>query len=204
MSGRSLNFNDVANSLRQCLRQCVRPYSSSGSEDGNPLPNIGDVRSLPEHGLHPKRTADKRSVAEEKELAEKYGLTLLDVGEDTEISEPEEKDALSGAAIVAMKRLAEPSGDHDVVVDTKDLDLVKLDGVEESSSEEKISTLPERALSFLTRDCVFATTAMVGVCVMAGVVLANDHALTVARLSVLIFAVTLTIFCCVLSELTKN
>jgi hypothetical protein len=36
------------------------------------------------------------------------------------------------------------------------------------------------------------------------VVLANDHALTVARLSVLIFAVTLTFFCCVLSELTKN
>jgi hypothetical protein len=81
---------------------------------------------------------------------------------------------------------------------------IALDGVEESSSEEKISTLPERALSFLTRDCVFATTAMVGVCVMAGVALANNHALTVARLSVLIFAVTLTFFCCVLSELTKN
>ncbi|HEX3216697.1 MAG TPA: hypothetical protein VHR67_07535, partial [Aestuariivirgaceae bacterium] len=106
------------------------PYS--GSEDGDPLPNIGDVRSLPEHGLHLKSTANKRSVDEEKKLAEKYGLTLLDVGEDTEIGEPEEKDALSGAAIVAMKP-AEPSGDHDVVVDMKDLDLVTLDSVEESS-----------------------------------------------------------------------
>jgi len=200
MSGRSLNFNDVAmqpSSMRSS-------YSSRGSKDGDPLPNIGDVRSLPEHGLHLKSPADKRSVAQEKELAEKYGLTLLDVGEDTEIGEPEEKDALSGAAIVAAMKPAEPSGDHDVVVDMKDLDLVTLDSVEESSSEEKISTLPERALSFLTRDCVFATTAMVGVCAMVGVVLANDHALTVTRLSVLILAVTLTIFCCVLSNLTKN
>ena len=86
----------------------------------------------------------------------------------------------------------------------EDLDLFELDRVEESPSEEKISTARERALSLLTRDCVFATTAMVGVCAMVGVVLANDHALTVARLSVLILAVTLTIFCCVLSELTKN
>jgi hypothetical protein len=81
---------------------------------------------------------------------------------------------------------------------------IALDGVEESSSEEKISTLPERALSCLTRDCVFATIAMVGLCVMVSVALANNHALTVARLSVLIMAVTLTIFCCVLSNLTKN
>src|SRR5436190_17954079 len=129
MSGRSLNFKDVAmpsSSMRSS-------YSRSGSKDGDPLPNIGDVRSLPEHGLDLKSTADKRSVAEEKELAKKYGLTLLDVGEDTEIGEPEEKDALSGAPIVAaMNRLAEPSGDHDVVVDMKDLDLVTLDSVEEA------------------------------------------------------------------------
>jgi hypothetical protein len=201
MSGRSLNFKDVARQSSSVSLSMRSPYS--GSEDGDPLPNIGDVRRLPKHGLHPKSRADKRSVAEEKELAKKYGLTLLDVGEDTEIGEPEEKDALSGAAIVAMKP-AEPSGDHDVVVDMKDLDLVTLDSVEESSSEEKISTLPERALSCLTRDCVFATTAMVGLGVMVSVALANNHALTVARLSVLIFAVTLTFFCCDLSELTKN
>jgi hypothetical protein len=126
MSGRSLNFNNVGMSLRQCLRQCVSSYSSSGSEDGDPLPNIGDVRNLPEHGLHLKSTADKRSVAEEKKLAEKYGLTLLDVGE------------------VDMERPGDGPG-------KEDLELVELDGVEESPSEEKISTAPERDLSFLNR-----------------------------------------------------
>jgi len=57
---------------------------------------------------------------------------------------------------------------------------------------------------YLTKGCVFATTAMVGACVMVGMALANYHALTVARVFVLILAVALTIFCCVLSELAKK